>query len=60
MTSRDDRMEGVLLGTAAVDALGAPSEFGPATRIGRTVRSWPAPTPRSRSFRICCSYRTGR
>lgn len=29
MTSRDDRVEGVLLGTAAGDALGAPYEFDP-------------------------------
>ena len=29
MTSRDDRIEGVLLGTAAGDALGAPYEFQP-------------------------------
>ena len=29
MTSRNDRVEGVLLGTAAGDALGAPYEFGP-------------------------------
>ncbi|UQX11494.1 ADP-ribosylglycohydrolase family protein [Candidatus Mycobacterium methanotrophicum] len=28
MTSRNDRVEGVLLGTAAGDALGAPYEFG--------------------------------
>ena len=30
MTSRDDRVEGVLLATAAGDALGAPYEFQPA------------------------------
>ena len=30
MTSRNDRVEGVLLGTAAGDALGAPYEFQPA------------------------------
>ena len=30
MSSRDDRIEGVLLGTATGDALGAPYEFGPA------------------------------
>ncbi len=30
MTSREDRIEGVLLATAAGDALGAPYEFGPA------------------------------
>lgn len=30
MTSLNDRIEGVLLGTAAGDALGAPYEFGPA------------------------------
>ena len=30
MTSRDDRAEGVLLATAAGDALGAPYEFQPA------------------------------
>ena len=29
MTSRDDRIKGVLLGTAAGDALGAPYEFEP-------------------------------
>ena len=29
MTSRDDRIEGVLLATAAGDALGAPYEFKP-------------------------------
>ena len=30
MTARDDRAEGVLLATAAGDALGAPYEFQPA------------------------------
>lgn len=40
MTSRDDRIEGVLLATAAGDALGAPYEFqpprGPELDVGMT------------------------
>ena len=37
MTSRNDRVEGVLLATAAGDALGAPYEFQPARGPGLEV-----------------------
>ncbi|WP_286150273.1 hypothetical protein [Mycobacterium sp. ST-F2] len=42
MASLNDRIEGVLLGTAAGDALGAPYEFQP---------------PRGPERRVCCTIR---
>ena len=38
MTSYNDRVEGVLLATAAGDALGAPYEFKPTPRPGTRGR----------------------
>jgi len=37
MSALHDRIEGVLLGTAAGDALGAPYEFGPPLPAGTEV-----------------------